>query len=461
MEEQVTTTQQQNMQNNVGGVSANTFMIPILAVIAVIHVIIVALILMTNATGAELSKTMRNSGEYINDATSLLAGSSLMSETSSNFVLMPVTKTGAINYEPLVAYANELSVPRRGQQVLERFRNYEVSETTLSHLSTAAADADKMMQAQLHAISLVRAVYPLPAIAPLTNIPMVELTDAEKAMSDQEKLATAETTILNPVYAMSKQSVSYNVNTAAKIIRENSEQTAAAVGNRLFFLRAALWVATIAVILILALTFLTFYKQLITPLTRFVRLIMSDKSLDENRGMHEVRMVASAYNNVRKRRNALDNILRSAAETDTLTNLANRYRFERFLLDCAEKGGALAILMFDVNFLKRTNDKQGHRAGDDLLRRAAKCISTSFGDNCFRIGGDEFAAVVSDCSQERLQAMLRDFKEAEKLEDVSISVGYAYADKVSEVSIKRLVDDADKRMYEDKKMLHEKLLAQM
>ena len=449
-------------QKDVGGISANTIMVPILVVLSIIHVVIIAMIMMINSASSNLSEIMRSSGEYINDATSLLAGSSLMSETSGHFVLMPVSQTGMVNYHPLLGYANELNVPRRGHQVMERFRTYQVSETAVSHMEVAADAAEKMMKTQIHAISLIRSVYPLPSIKPLNNIPVVELTEAEKAMAPTQRIAAAEFMILNPEYTALKQEVSRNVNTAAKIIKESSEKAAAEAGKRIFILRTVLWVATLLVILILALTFLTFYKELVTPLKHFVRLITADKSVDEKEGMQEVRMVATAYNTLLKRRNALDDILRSAAETDALTNLPNRYRFERYILDCGESGESLAILMFDVNLLKQTNDALGHRAGDDLLRRSAKCISSCFGKDCFRIGGDEFAAVIRNCTREQLQSMIRDFREMEKQESVSISIGYAYedAESISDSMVRRMIDEADKKMYEDKKELHSQLQIQ-
>ena len=146
--------------------------------------------------------------------------------------------------------------------------------------------------------------------------------------------------------------------------------------------------------------------------------------------------------------------MRSAAETDALTNLPNRYRFEQYLLDAGESGYSLAILMFDVNYLKQTNDTMGHSAGDKLLRSAAKCITSCFGEKSFRIGGDEFAAVVEDCKPEAVQQMIYRFREEERRENVSISVGYAYAEKISETTIKQLLEEADRQMYAEKQLTH-------
>ena len=81
---------------------------------------IITLIMAINTSSSTLSATMQNSGSYIEEATSILAGSSLLAETSSNFVLVPLTEKGEVNIFPLQAYANELETDRRGYQVADR-----------------------------------------------------------------------------------------------------------------------------------------------------------------------------------------------------------------------------------------------------------------------------------------------------------------------------------------------------
>ena len=405
----------------IGGIAANSLMRPIIIVLALLHVAIIGLIMQINATSAELSETMKTAGQQIEEATSVLAGASLLSETSTNFILMPVTEHGEINVDPLVAFATEIQRPRRGNQVLERFRNYDVSPDAIQRLTAAAGNAELLKDAQLHALALINSVYPLPKVYPLNQIPLPELTESEKALSNEEK--------------------------------------AAEIGKKIAILRLILLGGAGVIMVILVGTFVALYKQMIHPLMGFVQLITANQPLNEEKGLQEVRMVASAYNSLRKRRDALDAILRSAAETDALTNLPNRYRFEQYLLDAGESGYSLAILMFDINFLKETNDTLGHSAGDKLIRKAAECITSCFGDKSFRIGGDEFAAVVEDCKPEMVQQMIYRFREVGERENVSISVGYAYAEKINEATIKQMIDEADKLMYAEKQAAHHHRLA--
>ena len=443
----------------IGGIAANSLMRPIIIVLALLHVAIIGLIMQINATSAELSETMKTAGQQIEEATSVLAGASLLSETSTNFILMPVTEHGEINVDPLVAFATEIQRPRRGNQVLERFRNYDVSPDAIQRLTAAAGNAELLKDAQLHALALINSVYPLPKVSPLNQIPLPELTESEKALSKEEKLAQSKIIALGSVANMNKRAVSLNANACADIIKANAGAKAAEIGKKIAILRLILLVGAGVIMVILVGTFVALYKQMIHPLMGFVQLITANQPLNEEKGLQEVRMVASAYNSLRKRRDALDAILRSAAETDALTNLPNRYRFEQYLLDAGESGYSLAILMFDINFLKETNDTFGHSAGDKLIRKAAECITSCFGDKSFRIGGDEFAAVVEDCKPEMVQQMIYRFREVGERENISISVGYAYAEIINEATIKQMIDEADKLMYAEKQAVHHHRLA--
>ena len=437
-----------------GGLYAGKLIMPIMLILAALHLIIITLILSINTTSAQLSTIMQESGRYSQDATTILSGSSLLSETSTHFILMPLTETGEMNVGPLAAYAAELVKDHRGDQVLARFREYNVSEDVVEHIAEAASSANYMLDAQLHAISLMRSIYPLPEVQPLSAIPVVELTDEEKAMDDTQKAAAARGLILSTVYNLNKQSVSVNVNAGVEILQGQSGQLAAQVSRRVNLMRQVLWVVTLSIIAILIMTFSLLYTKTLLPLDRFVRLIPEDRLLDEKHGFQEVRLVAAAYNGVLKRRDALDAILRSAAETDALTNLPNRYRFEQYLLEAEESGHSTAVMLFDINYLKRTNDNEGHLAGDQLIRSAAECISTCFGENCFRFGGDEFAAIINDCTPETIAQMVSRFESIEKEQNVSISVGYAYVADIGSTTYKELLDEADRNMYEQKKETH-------
>jgi diguanylate cyclase (GGDEF)-like protein len=98
--------------------------------------------------------------------------------------------------------------------------------------------------------------------------------------------------------------------------------------------------------------------------------------------------------------------LREQARTDPVTGLPNRREFARHLdreVARARRGGlAPAVLMIDLDHFKEFNDSQGHPAGDRLLQAVALIWARRLrtGDLLVRFGGDEFAAILPDCSIE-------------------------------------------------------------
>jgi diguanylate cyclase (GGDEF)-like protein len=96
--------------------------------------------------------------------------------------------------------------------------------------------------------------------------------------------------------------------------------------------------------------------------------------------------------------------LASAALTDSLTGLRNHRAFQEDLASVlrrqARARGPLALIMLDLNGLKAVNDTRGHQAGDDRLQVLARALSETFrGGGCaYRVGGDEFAVILSGVS---------------------------------------------------------------
>ncbi|MBT4489391.1 MAG: GGDEF domain-containing protein [Rhodospirillaceae bacterium] len=89
------------------------------------------------------------------------------------------------------------------------------------------------------------------------------------------------------------------------------------------------------------------------------------------------------------------------ATTDALTGIGNRKFFDIKLREMTEKsereGGAVALLMFDVDHFKAFNDNHGHLVGDHVLRLVASTLKDSVKgrDVVARYGGEEFAIILS------------------------------------------------------------------
>jgi len=118
---------------------------------------------------------------------------------------------------------------------------------------------------------------------------------------------------------------------------------------------------------------------------------------------------------------------------------------------------AFAVVVCDVNDLKVVNDTLGHKAGDQLIKDAAAIVCNVFKHSpVFRIGGDEFVAVLSGSDYEDRLDLIRDLQE--KVEQDAMDGGVVIASGMAEFEPRDacfadVFNRADKLMYENKKML--------
>ena len=151
------------------------------------------------------------------------------------------------------------------------------------------------------------------------------------------------------------------------------------------------------------------------------------------------------------------------AHRDSLTGIKNKAAYDETTarLDAKIPDGAeFCIVMIDVNYLKRVNDTYGHERGNEYLLNAARLICAVFGEeHIYRIGGDEFVAIIEGEKVSLCKYFAEQFKaemarkNANKLlepwEKISAAIGVAYCeanDKKADDVFKR----ADKEMYANK-----------
>ncbi len=145
---------------------------------------------------------------------------------------------------------------------------------------------------------------------------------------------------------------------------------------------------------------------------------------------------------------------------DEMTGLFSRRYFENEL-KCLESSRKLpiTIVIGDLDGLKYVNDNYGHKMGDEYIIKVAEILkSTARSEDIIaRIGGDEFAIILSDtnCSQaeklcHRIQNNITKFnKEQKPVKPLSISLGFEVM-KDSSQGLSKIFNKADQKMYINK-----------
>jgi diguanylate cyclase len=140
---------------------------------------------------------------------------------------------------------------------------------------------------------------------------------------------------------------------------------------------------------------------------------------------------------------------------DPLTGVGNRRAWDR-LLDaeearCRRYGSVASLVAIDLDELKRVNDRQGHAAGDGLLRRTAQVIDSTrrAADVVARLGGDEFAVLAVECDEPAAKVLADRLRGALEAAGIRASVGHATRQPTG--SLARAWAAADADMYGHKR----------
>lgn len=153
--------------------------------------------------------------------------------------------------------------------------------------------------------------------------------------------------------------------------------------------------------------------------------------------------------------------LRKLAVTDELTGLRNRRSFEeRLVMEFSmarRRKRELSVLLIDVDNFKLINDRWGHAAGDDVLRRLGTVLRTTvrLPDLPARYGGEEFVVLLPESGEESAmglarRVMQRVASEPWENDSVTISVGMAAMNESLENGF-QLVELADEALYAAKR----------
>ena len=192
----------------------------------------------------------------------------------------------------------------------------------------------------------------------------------------------------------------------------------------------------------------------------------TDLQLEGCKTHDEVGVLAKTFEKMAEKLGGYMNYINALAYKDSLTGVKNRTAYNEAAteLDLAIELGdckPFAILIADINGLKKTNDRYGHEIGNRHIIKAAKIICDVFKHSpVYRIGGDEFVVLLKGDDFEARDALLAKLDESYKDASImsgeeTIKVSVARAIEVYESGRDYSFDDvfnrADKKMYEHKK----------
>ena len=140
-------------------------------------------------------------------------------------------------------------------------------------------------------------------------------------------------------------------------------------------------------------------------------------------------------------------VLEELCYNDQLTGLKNRRAYEE-QVERVAGGDSAGIVFCDVNGLKLINDRMGHKAGDELIKKFGGLLKSSFGDdNVYRISGDEFVAIITDKNSGEFFAVSEEFAAVVRKNGECGAIGSAFGEAAE---VRRLIMTAEKLMYEAK-----------
>ena len=182
---------------------------------------------------------------------------------------------------------------------------------------------------------------------------------------------------------------------------------------------------------------------------------------------YEIQLLSTAFENMSMHLREHETMQHFLAYRDSMTGLRNTTSYKIWSTDFdkeIQNGNTdFGVMVLDINYLKETNDKYGHDAGNKLIIAVAQLISGIFKRSpVFRVGGDEFLVILqnrdledyeqlceafdSECTNEHIQVEGNDIP-------ISIARGFTKFDPATDAQFVDVFNRADDAMYKNKRKM--------
>ncbi|MBR4321372.1 GGDEF domain-containing protein [Treponema sp.] len=386
-------------------------------------VVFVFIILISYAVNKNFGRLKKSLNRYIVSSQSFE-----MIKSSSN-ELTELVRLFVINHDERFAlsYVDIIENNRSQKSALESLRSvYPENDTAFDRLELAISQADNLIELELYDMRLC-----YEAIGKSENeipelIRNIRLSDEDKKLSKEKMQELAVKKIFGNGYLIYKLRVDESCFVTVKIISDE-------IKNELDFNSESL-------------------ARNLDRLRILILLLLVINALSMI-GLREFKTISSSYRKIYELDRRRAHILLKNAEYDALTGILNRRAYEEICQSSREQRMSIALLLIDMDNFKKINDTYGHAGGDAALKALAEILKDTFrnGDYVARIGGDEFAAVLTDFKPEgfrivteKISFINEQLSRIENIRDVSVSVGIAFA---AEGYNEELYKQADKALY--------------
>jgi diguanylate cyclase (GGDEF)-like protein len=373
--------------------------------------------------------------------------------TASDFLTTQVrlyVLTGDEAY--LNGYLNEVLHDKNRDFAVETIHAHLKNDDARDRLDTAFGESSNLSKEEMYAMKLVALATGLQQMP--QGLSDVAISEQDAALDPDQMRERARVMVLGEEYQANKSRIVQNVDECTTDLIASLQDEEEQSGKRFDSLLVVLRVIVILLAAIVALTFLANYLLMIKPIRMHEQAVRGNNPLPPE-GSKELRSFVDSYNQMYEENHRRTMLLKHEAETDPLTGLFNRGSYERLI---EETGDDIALVLIDVDLFKNVNDTYGHDTGDKVLKNVAAIIEDNFRttDYACRIGGDEFAVIMTDMDgvshrvvERKLHSIAADLHASGlELPTVTLSSGIAFRSEIEpEVDIFRA---ADKALYQSK-----------
>ncbi len=421
---------EQNKKEPVKGIRIRTINLLMILLSCILYVLLITVTI-------RISKEYEGVHDSMDDYIACEASGDLLTEGSAYLTEQVRLYVITAERRYMDNYFTEVHVTRRRETALDQMREY-YGEKEYQYLAGALKNSNDLMEREIYAMRLVAEAGGEAAEDLPSEVREVRLTEEDLALLPEEMVKKAQSLVFGDSYQEAKDQIAGDVEESLSGVHEATHERMLSCAGELKSTMArqgglisVLFVENIIIFILILLL-------IIRPLQIYIRCIREDRMM-EITGSYEFKYLALTYNDIYEVNTANEAMLRYQAEHDPLTGIINRGAFEQLKELLRIRPIPLALLIVDVDKFKQVNDGYGHETGDKVLKKVAELLQEGFRatDYPARIGGDEFAVILTNMTEKQSQVIERKIGEMndalthpqDGLPVVSLSVGAAFSEQ--------------------------------